>query len=171
MSLAEAKSFVLVPQYFGSMVFDRSTSRYMPFDHRATAVLKRSVDTSIRKVISDASLDEQPDLVDFYESLSRKHFFDINGRFHADCLELTPPLDHLVGPLAVHLEIIGACNLTCKHCFAGALPRNNNPLQLKEMENLFAELATIGSLRLGLTGGEPLMRKDVFDILDAATSY
>jgi radical SAM protein with 4Fe4S-binding SPASM domain len=39
------------------------------------------------------------------------------------------------------------------------------------MDALFGDLARIGSLRLGLTGGEPLMRKDVFDLLDAATGH
>lgn len=29
----------LVPQFFGSLVFDRRTSRYLPFDAEATAVL------------------------------------------------------------------------------------------------------------------------------------
>ena len=37
------------------------------------------------------------------------------------------------------------------------------------MDGLFAELASLGSFRLGLTGGEPLLRKDLLDILDAAT--
>jgi radical SAM protein with 4Fe4S-binding SPASM domain len=36
------------------------------------------------------------------------------------------------------------------------------------MDGLFADLARLGSFRLGLTGGEPLLRKDLFDILDAA---
>jgi radical SAM protein with 4Fe4S-binding SPASM domain len=70
--------------------------------------------------------------------------------------------------LAVHLEIVAACNLTCSHCFAGVLPRNHHPLTLPELDLLFGDLASIGSFRLGLTGGEPLLRKDLFDILDAA---
>jgi radical SAM protein with 4Fe4S-binding SPASM domain len=36
------------------------------------------------------------------------------------------------------------------------------------MDRLFADLAGLGSFRLGLTGGEPLLRKDLFEILDAA---
>src|SRR5262245_51294779 len=32
---------VLVPQYFGCLVFDRRTSRYLPFDHEATRLLLR----------------------------------------------------------------------------------------------------------------------------------
>ena len=170
MAVAQRKSFVLIPQFFGSIVFDRSTSRYMPFDREATRLLRKSIAEPITDYISEQSDPaRQSDLIDFYESLCRKHFFDFNNRFHAEVLELTPPTDHLTGPLAVHLEIIGACNLACTHCFAGTLPRNQNPLQLSEMQNLFSELASIGSYRLGLTGGEPLMRNDLFDILDSAT--
>jgi len=171
MNRSGKKSFVLVPQYFGSLVFDRSSSRYMPFDHRATEVLKSAIETPMHQIISEIEVSQQAELIDFYESLCRIHFFDTNDRFYATALNLTPPEGHLAGPLAVHLEVIGACNLTCKHCFAGTLPRNNNPLSVSEMESLFEELAAIGSYRLGLTGGEPLMRKDVFDILDSATDH
>ena len=34
---------------------------------------------------------------------------------------------------------------------------------------LFADLAALGSFRLGLTGGEPLLRRELFDIMDCAT--
>src|ERR1043165_2497990 len=105
---------VLVPQYFGSLVFDRRTSRYLPFDREATALLL---------------------------ALPRaRRFFRLDGRLAAQVLPVEVPADHLVGPLAVHLEIIGACNLTCTHCFAGELPRNHDPLSLAEMAALFPEL-------------------------------
>jgi radical SAM protein with 4Fe4S-binding SPASM domain len=94
----------------------------------------------------------------------------MDGRLGAARLEREPPPDHLLGPLAVHLEVIGACNLTCSHCFAGELPRNQHPLSVVEMDRLFGELAALGSFRLGLTGGEPLLRKDLLDIVDAATA-
>jgi len=35
---------VLVPQHFGSLVFDRRSSRYAPFDREATDVLRRAAD-------------------------------------------------------------------------------------------------------------------------------
>ncbi|ADO75197.1 hypothetical protein [Stigmatella aurantiaca] len=76
-------------------------------------------------------------------------------------IDQAPPPDHLLGPLAVHLEVIGACNLTCTHCFAGELPRNHHPLRFAHVEGLFverlfAQLAGLVSFRLGLTGGESL---------------
>ena len=94
-------------------------------------------------------------------------FFDVAGRFVGRCLDADPPRGHLLGPLAVHLEIIASCNLACSHCFATPLPRRGR-LTLREIDALFAELAAIGSYRIGLTGGEVLMRPDLFDIVDAA---
>src|SRR5262249_8352887 len=104
-------------------------------------------------------------------SLFERGYLRMDGRLAAAVIDRNVPLDHLLGPLAVHLEVIGACNLSCVHCFAGKLPRNHDPLTVAEMNKLFCELAGLGSFRLGLTGGEPLLRRDLFDILDAATGH
>ncbi len=163
---------VLIPQHFGCLVFERYTSRYLPFDAQATALLLR-----LRREPLDAVLAATPDadereaVVGFFESFARRGFFGLTGRLLADVLDVEVPADHLVGPLAAHLEIVGACNLTCTHCFAGVLPRHHHALTLPEMDRLFGDLARIGSFRLGLTGGEPLLRRDLFDIIDAATAH
>lgn len=160
---------VLVPQYFGCLVFDRRTSRYLPFDREATELLLALRRQPVEGVLAEvADGEEQEAILCFVDCFHDKGFFRMDGRLAADVLAVDVPADHLAGPLAVHLEIIGACNLTCSHCFAGTLPRNHHPLTLAEMDVLFGDLAAVGSFRLGLTGGEPLMRKDLFDILDAA---
>lgn len=162
---------VLVPQHFGCLVFDRRTSRYLPFDHESTELLRRLHRDGIDPVLgSIADADELDAVERFIACFDRRGFFDLAGRLAATILEITDlPQDHLAGPLAVHLEIVAACNLACSHCFAGELPRNHHPLTVAETARLFGELAAIGSFRLGLTGGEPLLRKDLFEILDAAT--
>ncbi len=167
---------VLIPQFFGSLVFDRRTSRYMPFDDESTAVLRHlanpdagGIDALLVSARADSPARVEV-LRSFYRHFYRRGFFTCNGHMAADVLDVDPPASHLAGPLAVHLEVIGACNLTCSHCFAGVLPRNRAPLQVPEMDRLFAELAAMGCFRLGLTGGEPLMRNDLFDIMDCATA-
>ncbi len=161
---------VLIPQHFGCLVFERSTSRYLPFDAEATALLLDLHRRPLAAVLSSRTdNDERQTVLRFFNCFYERGFFGFDGRLAADVLTVDVPPDHLVGPLAVHLEIVGACNLTCTHCFAGVLPRNQHPLTLGEMETLFDDLAALGSFRLGLTGGEPLLRKDLFDILDAAT--
>ncbi len=131
----------------------------MPFDRPATATLLNLCEKPI----------DSEDLIPFYEHFYRLGFFSLDGLLAADILDIEPPSDHLAGPLAVHLETVAACNLTCSHCFAGELPRNDRPLSLMEMDALFASFARMGSFRLGLTGGEPLLRRDIFEIIDAAT--
>jgi radical SAM protein with 4Fe4S-binding SPASM domain len=42
---------------------------------------------------------------------------------------------------------------------------------MAELDGLFATMAGIGSFRLGLTGGEPTLRRDLFDIIDLATDH
>jgi sulfatase maturation enzyme AslB (radical SAM superfamily) len=162
---------VLVPQYFGSTVFDRRTSRYLPFDHETTDILRRSIATPIGDLVDGAAPARQEALGAFASAFYERGFFTHDLFFDGVALDIAPPADHLTGPLAVHLEIVAACNLTCSHCFAGQLPRREPPLSLPELDALFAALARVGSFRLGLTGGEPLLRKDLFEILDLATSH
>lgn len=167
--MSDRPSLMLVPQYFGALLFDRRTSRYLPFDRAAAHILHEMTERPVGDVIATSCPAERDAVEGLAEYLGARGFLRLDGRLAAARIDREPPLDHLLGPLAVHLEVIGACNLTCTHCFAGTLPRNHHPLSVEEMDRLFAELAGLGSFRLGLTGGEPLLRKDLFDILDAAT--
>lgn len=155
---------VVIPQHFGSLVFDRRTSRYAPFDHETTALLVRAIDAPIWQLAEDAAVAE------FARCGGRAGYFRPDGRLAGVRLAAAPPADHLLGPLAVHVEVIAACQLACTHCFAGELPRKTD-LTTPELDRVFGELAALGSLRLGLTGGEPLLRKDLLDVIDAATAH
>jgi MoaA/NifB/PqqE/SkfB family radical SAM enzyme len=172
---ASRAPFVLVPQFFGSTVFDRGTSRYYPFDHEATdiltALLAERFDHLHAHFARSRPTEQVQALERFYEHLSRLGLFTVDQRFAGERLDVVPPADHLVGPLAVHLEVSASCNLTCVHCFAGELPRREERLRLDRLDTLFAEMAAVGSFRLGLTGGEPLLRRDLFDIIDLATNH
>ena len=161
---------VLVPQYFGSLVFDRRTSRYAPFDHETTEALRITAEIGAAGLLGSAAGPRREILSDFVDHFQRAGWFTADGYFAGALLEAAPPARHLLGPLAVHVEIVASCNLSCTHCFAGELPRRAD-MTLAELDRLFAELAALGSFRVGLTGGEPLLRKDLLDVIDAATSH
>jgi MoaA/NifB/PqqE/SkfB family radical SAM enzyme len=162
----------LVPQYFGSVVFDRRTSRYLPFDSEATSLLRCLKGENIDSVLQNAVNEEASQRIQqFYQDFYRAGFFSIDGKFVGEILEVDVPQNHLVGPLALHLEVVAACNLSCTHCFAGELPRKENPLTLDELDDLFRQMASLGTYRLGLTGGEPLLRRDLFQIIDLALNH
>jgi mycofactocin biosynthetic radical S-adenosylmethionine protein MftC len=163
--------FVLVPQYFGSTVFDRSSSKYLPFDHETTELLKASRTKPFFELLDGLDAEAAHAAIEFYQHFYDLRFFSLNGLFWGEVLELEAAQSHLSSPLAVHLEVMAACNLTCKHCFAGELPRKEERLSLKEIEALFEDMAKMGSYRLGLTGGEPLLHPQIFEIIDMAIAY
>lgn len=78
-------------------------------------------------------------------------------------------------PLFATLEVTQSCNYSCKHCynFDRSLPPPSpkSILTFKEIQTILAELSKLGSLSLNITGGEPLLRQDIFEILEEANKY
>jgi MoaA/NifB/PqqE/SkfB family radical SAM enzyme len=143
----------------------------MPFDQPATDFLRSLCDADVATIIGASDSESCGEMLDFYRDFYDRGFFTVEGRFAGVALDAIAPSDHLLGPLALHLEVVAACNLKCVHCFAGELPRKEEPLSLNELDGLFAQMAAMGTFRLGLTGGEPLLRKDLFEIIDLALSH
>lgn len=172
LGMASRSPLVLIPQYFGALVFDRHIARYFPFDREAAALLIRLASASFDALRRATKREEDLERVEgFFRHFYKLGFFDMDLKFAGEILQVRAPRDHLVGPLAVHLEVSAACNLKCQHCFAGALPRKERPLTIEELDTVFASMARVGAFRLGLTGGEPLLRRDIFDILDSAVQH
>jgi len=72
-------------------------------------------------------------------------------------------------PFTALIELTYKCNLDCSCCYN---VRNEKPLLTpQEYDTLFADLKKEGTFILTLSGGEPLMRKDFFDILDLVRKY
>ncbi len=68
-------------------------------------------------------------------------------------------------PFVVAWEMTRACALACRHCRASALPRRDpRELTTAEGRRLIDDLAAIGRPILILTGGDPFMRRDVFEL-------
>ncbi|MBN2398994.1 MAG: radical SAM protein [Candidatus Aminicenantes bacterium] len=69
-------------------------------------------------------------------------------------------------PKSVSISITGKCNLKCNYCFYA-----NEMVGLKDLPaaiwlKFFAKLAEIGIMDISLTGGEALLRPDIFDLID-----
>jgi 7,8-dihydro-6-hydroxymethylpterin dimethyltransferase len=59
------------------------------------------------------------------------------------------------------LQINNACNLTCTHCLVSSGPKGIGGLPPEMLVKLVDDAATLGAGRLYITGGEPLLRKDL----------
>jgi len=74
-------------------------------------------------------------------------------------------------PSLVSWNITRQCNLTCSHCYRDARERPDpDELTTDEGLRLIGELARVGFRVLILSGGEPLLRDDVFEFVRAASS-
>lgn len=72
-------------------------------------------------------------------------------------------------PLVVIWEVSRACDLACVHCRAQAIPaRDPGELTTDEGRALIAAVRRFGKPIFVLTGGDPLKREDIFDLIHAA---
>ena len=69
-------------------------------------------------------------------------------------------------PLSAHLDITYRCNERCEHCYLDHTDRGE--ITTEEIRSLLGQLADAGVFFLTLSGGEPLLRRDCFDIIEAA---
>lgn len=79
--------------------------------------------------------------------------------------------DYSRNPMLVYWEMTQACALACRHCRAEAMSRPD-PRELTHTESmdLLRQIASFGtpSPHLILTGGDPLERNDIYEIIDEA---
>jgi len=71
-------------------------------------------------------------------------------------------------PRNVYWETTIACDLACKHCRANAIhERDSLELQSEEAQALMRDIKSMGSMLI-LTGGDPMKRPDIFDLIGYA---
>src|SRR6185295_16974053 len=78
----------------------------------------------------------------------------------------------LRGPLVTNFQLTQACNLRCEHCFVDVTAKPN-PAELSTAQvfSVFAELATAGSPIVILAGGEPMLRRDFWEIAEGIGDF
>ncbi|MBI4833783.1 MAG: radical SAM protein [Planctomycetes bacterium] len=71
-------------------------------------------------------------------------------------------------PEEVQWLTTGRCNLSCAHCGTNAGHKSEDELTTREIKQAIDELALMGTKLLELTGGEPLLREDLWEVLHYA---
>ncbi|MBD3286096.1 radical SAM protein [candidate division WOR-3 bacterium] len=69
-------------------------------------------------------------------------------------------------PLSTYLCITDRCTYKCRHCSA-KLRRGGPELSTKQWINVIGKLQNMGTAYIGFTGGEPLMREDMEEIISS----
>jgi AdoMet-dependent heme synthase len=83
-----------------------------------------------------------------------------------------PRFDFNERPFIVIWETTQACDLACMHCRACAQPfRSSLELSTDDARRLIDEVAALRAPVFVLTGGDPLKRPDIFDLVEYASSH
>ncbi|HVP42559.1 MAG TPA: radical SAM protein [Terriglobales bacterium] len=69
-------------------------------------------------------------------------------------------------PLSAHFDLTWRCNERCIHCYLDHEDRGE--VTTTEVKDILEQLAAAGTFFLILSGGEPVMRKDFFEIVEYA---
>jgi MoaA/NifB/PqqE/SkfB family radical SAM enzyme len=71
-------------------------------------------------------------------------------------------------PLTVILNVTDRCNCNCRHCYADYASRHGRELTTRDWLGILRDLRRNGCHRVSFSGGEPLLRRDLGVLLDAA---
>lgn len=182
------KRFLLREEYFGGLLFDRTTYGYEILNRWQTKALQleERVDPDnllkflqTQNLVSDkydAAMDEQivmdmnkapstESLNKFIKEKSEKGVLSERG-LEADVTTIRRKLKYpmLSAPVGSIIDITTACNMACVHCYNADDRQKQNPdkdiLTTDQMLNFFDQAAEMGVFYMNLQGGETTMFPD-----------
>ena len=72
----------------------------------------------------------------------------------------------LDAPICLTWELTYACNLQCVHCLSSSGQRDPRELTTAEAKRVLDELRDLQVFYINIGGGEPMIRRDFFELLD-----
>ena len=74
----------------------------------------------------------------------------------------------IIGPVKAAWEVVYTCNAKCRTCLRWQTKSDPQTLSTQDGKKLIKQLAKIGVLNLTFTGGEPLLRNDIYELIKYA---
>ncbi|MCP5109881.1 MAG: radical SAM protein, partial [bacterium] len=87
-----------------------------------------------------------------------------------DISDPQPNSDGIFRPSLISWNLTRMCNLRCPHCYLSAGKKAEEELSTAECLGMMDEMQALGTEMIILTGGEPLLRKDIYDLAESAAS-
>ncbi len=73
---------------------------------------------------------------------------------------------------SIELAVTFRCPANCEFCYAAEYTVDtNNFLAVEEVRRLWGDCQKLGAIHVNITGGEPLIRKDILDIVGALSPH
>ena len=92
-----------------------------------------------------------------------------SARVTEEAGEAIPIAGNVFRPSLVSWNLTRRCNLRCPHCYLSAGKKEEDELSTAECLTLLDDMKALGTEMVILTGGEPLLRKDIYDLATAAS--
>lgn len=70
-------------------------------------------------------------------------------------------------PLSAHIVLTNRCNLSCEYCRVHELPQED-VWTTESLKNLLHQMYSCGTRRVHFTGGEPMLRDDISELISYA---
>jgi len=141
-----------VEEFFGSRIYNSKDKEEYFFDREDTL--------NIKKIFS-GNCNDDIDLQESREKLIEKNLLTLDVIYIKNKKTVG-----LSAPLKISFNITEKCNLRCKHCLTDAGSFNPNELTTTELFKLIAQMREFGSFFITLGGGEPLLRNDLFEVIE-----
>ena len=163
--------FILRDEFNGGLVYDRSNKDYFFVDPVIVAILKD------QSVISPPSLYSKlknkhhislSELLEILDTLGQMGLISADGIVQADMLNNRAVDGQLSAPIRVYYEITYGCNARCRHCYTSSSVRREDELTIYQMMGIIDQMKNMGSYRISIAGGEPLITDDFFRLVDYA---
>lgn len=124
-----------------------------------------SIADAVKRIYPEAKVQEviKP-VVDFFLNAQRKgHLEILEKQSKTSEMVITGSFDFYV-PFHISVELTSRCNLHCSYCYNQFLV-NEHELTAHEFIEILAEWKRLGLMGVELTGGEPLLKRGFWDIL------
>jgi radical SAM protein with 4Fe4S-binding SPASM domain len=159
------------------VLLDPEAPNWIATDRRGARILSwldgcASIDTLVARYARESGVDLAKAWLHvdrFLRATERAGFASCGPRanppYAGRSTHLTPRLREL------WLHTNNSCNLACEHCLVSSGPDGDRGLAAPRLLALVDEAAGLGVERFYLTGGEPFLRPDVFDVVERITRH
>ena len=149
-------------EFFGSLLFDRLSNEYIPFDNEQTSFFING------KFRDPLNMYEMKKFAGFENLCKELNVVDENGKFIHKWID-NQTIEHILSaPLKLSLNITSGCNLACKHCYSCSKNGNHKEMNIEKVKMLMDRMAELGLQSLSIKGGEPFHHSSFMDVLHYA---
>lgn len=167
---AELPPDLLRLEYFGGLYYSRRSCTFTAVPPRQMTLLVGALSVPAPQAgRGELSSREAESLIAQWRA---EGWLDSELRCNARLLPRQFPERILSGPLVTHLQLTHACNLTCTHCYVdiSAKPKPGE-MSTEHALSVFGDLSKLGAPVVVLAGGEPMIRQDFWQLVDALREH